>query len=81
MTPYNLDITVREGNSHEAIDKRKVKNKQDMMELIDKYGKVILGLDLKDVLKVYDIPIDEVEDYVRRTRARERKDGIKKKVR
>jgi len=78
MDKINYDLIIRDAHSHTPLDRRTIKNKEDFLSALEKY-RFIFGLSFKELMRVYDCDIDEVEKYVReRERKREGRNSIER---
>jgi hypothetical protein len=64
------EITIRQ-LSGEKTDARKIKQKKDFFDVLEKYGDVLFKMSWEDVTEAWNIPINEVEEYVRKKRESE----------
>lgn len=74
------EITIRSYNG-ERRETRKCKNKKDFFEVLDKYGETIINLSWEELLELWNVPVTEVEDYVKRRRSNQKTDRTRNAIR
>jgi len=73
------EITIREMNG-EKRESRKLKKKTDFIEMINKYGEVIINLTWEEMLEFWDVPVTEVEEYAKRKRLKQKIDRTRSTI-